>query len=127
MAKYYTPPPVTPRQKQADEAGEWSFLMPFGKALIRTDEACELIGRSPQYVRELIEAGRLESHQDTVRGTRLTNLITRRSVELYLIETSNYDPSFLVLRLESVLKKLNRAALERLIATATRLLHQIRS
>jgi hypothetical protein len=76
-------------------------------------------------VLELIEAGRLEAHRDSAVGTRKSNLVTRRSVLLYLAETANCEPGYLVIRIQALLENLNRPALIRLINTATKRLNTI--
>ena len=87
-------------------------------ALYRTDEVASTIGRSHNSVRELIESGRLEAHSDSIfRGTRKTSLITRRSMVLYLAETSNTQ-SWLLDRIEELLNTFTAAQLGRVIATA---------
>jgi hypothetical protein len=109
----------------AHQNGEFDFLMPFQKNLLRTDEVSEIIGRSKQFVRELVNNGKLEAHKDSAFGTRESAAITRRSVILYLAETANYDPTYLVLRIEALLKALNGAALTRLGNSVQTLLHRI--
>lgn len=126
MGKPYEAPVLSPEKQKAVANGEFDFLLPLAKSLWRTDEVGDAIGRSTQFVRELIEQGRLEAHQDSAYGSRNSNLVTRRSVVLYLAETANYDPAYFIIRLESVIKKLKPSALDRLIATATRLRNQIR-
>jgi hypothetical protein len=120
MGKSYSPPALDKATATAHSRGDFDFLMPFQKNLLRTDEVSDVIGRSKQFVRELVEGGRLEAHKDSAFGDRQSAVITRRSVILYLAETSNYDPSFLVLRLETLLKQLNGPALARLIQAATK-------
>lgn len=128
MGKPYSPPVLSPSAQKAVTNGEFDFLLPLAKPLWRTDEVGTAIGRSRQFVRLLIDEGRLEAHQDNGRGERLriSSLVTRRSVVLYMAETANYDPAFFILRLEAALTKARAPTLDRLIATATRLRHQIR-
>jgi hypothetical protein len=121
----YTPPPLNKELRAAVHRGDFDFLLPFQKPLWRTDEVAEVIGRSIQYVRALIEAGRLEAHQDSAFGDRKSNLITRRSVLLYLAETANYDPGYLVIRIEVLIKRLPAPALDRLVATARKLRERV--
>lgn len=100
--------------------------MPYEKPLYRTDEVAAAIGReNTQYVRVLIDEGRLEAHRDSARGERKSNLVTRRSVLLYLAETANYDPAYLVIRMEALLKTLNPPALHRLIDAARKRLNAL--
>jgi hypothetical protein len=123
--KSYAPPQLNPRQLAAVEAGEYDFLIPTRKPLMRTDEVAVAIHRSLNFVRALIDDGRLESHQDSATGNRNTNIVTRRSVVLYLAETADYDPAYIVMRLEVIMKTLKAPALERLIAFATKQKNQI--
>lgn len=120
MSIQYSPPSISPKRKQAVERGDFDFLMPFEKALYRTDEVGDAIGRDPKYVRELIDCGRLEAQQDSASGARKSNLVTRRSVLIYLAETANYDPASIVLRIEVIIKTLKPAALDRIIDAARR-------
>lgn len=119
MPKTYSPPTLSPRQLQAVENGEYDFLIPTRKPLMRMDEVCDVLRRSSGFVRHLVENGRLEVHRDSARGERPSNIITRRSVVLYLAETSDYDPAYMVMRIEVVMKTLKSpAALDRLISFA---------
>ena len=126
MAKAYSAPSLGKQKRKAIAQGDFDFLLPLQKNLWRTDEVADAISRDQQYVRALIDDGRLEAHRDSALGVRKSSLITRRSILLYLAETANYDPAYLVLRLEAVLKKLNPAALDRLIAAARQQQNRIR-
>lgn len=117
MPDTYSPRSLDKKTLAAVGRGDFDFLLPFQKPFWRTDEVAEVIGRSTQYVRELIDGGRLEAHQDSAYGTRKTSLVTRRSVLLYLAETANYDPGYLVIRIEVITKRLTAPTLDRLIAT----------
>lgn len=125
MAKTYSPPVLTPEKEKGVAAGEFDFLLPLAKNLWRTDEVAGAIGRSMQYVRQLVEEGRLEAYKDSACGGRKSSLITRRSLVLYFAETANHDPSFHVIRIEVLLSNLTPAALDRLIAKATKLRNQL--
>lgn len=126
MAKPYSAPVLSKESARGVANGDFDFLLPLAKNLWRTDEVADAIGRSIQYVRQLIESGRLEAHKDSAYGTRESSLVTRRSVLLYLAETATYDPAYFVIRLESAIKKLPTQSLDRLIVTATRLRNTIR-
>lgn len=125
MAITYSAPKLEPRTRQALERGEFDFLQPYRKQLLRTDEVGTLIGRDPRYVRDLVESGRLEAHRDSATGERKSNIITSRSVLLYLVETANYVPADFEARLLAWMKTLTPAALHRLITVATRQREQI--
>jgi hypothetical protein len=125
MAKTYSPPVLTPEKAKAAANGEFDFLLPLAKNLWRTDEVADAIGRGTQYVRQLVEEGRLEAHKDSAFGSRESSLITRRSLVLYFAETANYDPTFHVVRIEALLPKLTCAALDRLVAKVTKLRNQL--
>lgn len=125
MPKTYSEPSLDKKTLDAIGRGDFDFLLPFHKPFWRTDEVAEVIGRSIQYVRQLIEEGRLEAHQDSAYGDRKTSLVTRRSVLLYLAETANYDPGYLVIRIEVLLKRLTAPTLDRVSATAQKLRERI--
>lgn len=126
MPKTYSPPPLTERQRAAVENGEYDFLVPTRKALMRTDEVANVLHRSQDFVRALADDCRLERHSDSAQtGGRPSGVFTRRSVILYLAETSNYDPAYIVMRLEAVMRTLKPAALDRLITFCQRQKHLI--
>lgn len=118
MGKSYAPPSLNPRQLAAVENGEYDFLIPTRKPSMRVDEVCDTLRRSTGFVRALIEDGRLEAHRDSAKGERASSVVTRRSVVFYLAETSDYDPAYIVMRIEVVMKTLKGAALDRLISFA---------
>lgn len=122
MPKTYSPPALPKDQQTAVDRGEYDFLIPVQKSLLRQDEVAEVLDRSTQFVGELIDRGRLEAHRDHAfgAGLRKSNRVTRRSLILYLAETSNYDPAYMVMRIEVVLKTLKTPQLDRLIAFAHR-------
>jgi hypothetical protein len=119
MPTSYSPPKLNPLQMAAVESGEYDFLVPTRKALMRTDEVASVLHRSSEFVRRLGEAGKLEGHIGTPDG-RSTSVYTRRSVIMHLVETGNYDPAFMVMRVEAVLKTFKTPALDRIIAFANR-------
>lgn len=125
MPKSYAAPSLNQRQLAAVENGEYDFLIATRKPLMRTDEVAVAIHRSLDFVRGLVEAGRLEAHRDSAKGERKTNIITRRSVILYLVETGDYTTEQIVMRVEVVMKTLQAPALDRLIAFAMRQKHLI--
>ena len=121
MPKTYSPPRLNERQIKAVENGEYDFLVPTRKQLMRIDEVCAVLGRSPNFVRALGDEGKLEKHSSTAQTEgRPSAVYTRRSVIMHLAETSNYDTSYLVIRIEAVMKTLNTPHLDRLISFATR-------
>jgi hypothetical protein len=126
MPTLYSPPKLAPRTQTAIDNGEFDFLLPYRKPFYRVDEVSEAIGGfAHNFVRALIDAGKLEAHRHGSGEFRKVAAVTRRSVLLYLAETANYDPTFLVIRIEALLKNLNRPALIRLVNTATKRLNQI--
>jgi hypothetical protein len=64
------------------------FLIPVKKNLLTTGEVARFIGRNEDYVRQLLDEGRMEYHADSAFGTR----VTRRSVLYYLLKTAQYEP-----------------------------------
>ena len=125
MTNNYVAPRLKPAVKASLDRGEFDFLMPVKKRLLRTDEVAEIIGREQQYVRELIEQGRLEAHRDSAFGQRKSSLVTSRSVLLYLVSIANYDPVYCVIQVEMICKTFRPAQLDRLIAFATKLKNQV--
>jgi hypothetical protein len=121
----YSPPKLEPRIQRAADAGEYDFLLPYSKALYRTDEVADCIGRDPAYVRALIDAGRLEAHRDSALGDRKSSRVTRRSILVYLVETANYETIDIVVRVESVLKTMRPHHITRIIAAAKKRLMEI--
>jgi hypothetical protein len=116
-------PATTPARSQsgpkAPEQGEFDFLMgddgvnlPLRKKLLHPREVARIIGRELDYVRELVEAGRLEAHQDSAFGERKSNRITRRSVALYLAETAAYEPGALGSRVAAMVESLGHPELD---------------
>lgn len=99
--------------------GHFDFAMPWGKLLLNTREVARAIGREQDYVRQLVESGRLEAHQDSAFGERKSSLVTRRSVLVYLAETATYEPRAMQSRLEALVDDLTRPQLEALLARAT--------
>jgi hypothetical protein len=67
----------------------FDFLIPFQhKQLLSTEEVARCLGREVDFVRQLVELGKLEAFQDSAFGTRLSNRITRRSVVVHLARTA---------------------------------------
>jgi hypothetical protein len=107
------------------EQGEFDFLIPWGplKKLATTAEVARVIGRQVDFVRALVESGRLESHADSATGEQLSNRITTRSVRVLMAETAQYESADLLPRLEAVVRDLGPAgwdALEQFIARCRR-------
>ena len=99
----------------------FDFLMPYKKALLTTPEVGKVIGRAQDYVRELIDQGRLESHADSAFGQQKSNMVTRRSVLVYLARTAQYDPAHFVDSITDLLGTLTNEQLKRVIIAATRI------
>jgi hypothetical protein len=114
MALAYSAPKLTATAHAAVDRGDFDFLVPYKKPLYRTDEAADTISRSTEFIRCLIEEGRLEAHRDsaTTEG-RKSSLVTRRSLLLYQVSIANYDPNSIVARLEAIAKTLGPAQLDR--------------
>jgi hypothetical protein len=88
--------------------------------LLSTKEVAGVIDRKTKFVRELIDAGQLETHADSAFGKRTTNRITRRSVVLYFIKTPLCDASHFVGAWEQLLSDLSNNQLQHFIVAATR-------
>jgi hypothetical protein len=98
----------------------FDFLMPFKKALYTVPETAKTIGREQDFVRELIQEGRLEAHADSAFGTRKSNLVTRRSVLVYFARTAQYDPAQFLDAFGDLMSALTADQLTKLIVLATR-------
>lgn len=112
------------RAEDAEIAGaqrNFDFLMPYKKALLTVPEVGKVIGREQDFVRELIDNGRLEAHADSAFGERKSNRVTRRSVLIYFARTAQYSPSHFIDTFEEILRSLTTAQLSQLIITASRL------
>lgn len=105
----------------ANAQRNFDFLMPYRKALYTIKEVCEAIQRGPDFVRELIDDGRLETHADSAFGELKSNRITRRSVVVYLARTALYDPAHFIDSIEELLKTLTNEQLTRLSIAITRI------
>jgi hypothetical protein len=103
----------------ADAQRNFDFLLPYRKPLYTVPDTVKAIGREQDYVRELIDLGRLEAHQDSAFGTRKSNLVTRRSIAVYLARTAQYDPAHFVDSFKELLATLTPAQLTQLIVLAT--------
>jgi hypothetical protein len=98
----------------------FDFLMPYRKALLTTPEVAKTIGREQDFVRALIQDGRLEAHADSALGERSSNRVTRRSVLVYFARTAEYDPAQFIDAFADLLKALTPDQLTKLIVMATR-------
>jgi hypothetical protein len=97
----------------------FDFLMPYKKALYSVREAAKAIGREQDFVRKLIELGRLEAHADSAFGTQKTNLVTRRSILVYHARTAQYAPADFIESFADLLRALTPDQLTKLIVLAT--------
>lgn len=103
----------------ANAQRNFDFLLPYKKPLYTVPETGKTIGREQDFVRELIELGRLEAHADSAFGTRKSNLITRRSIAVYFARTAQYDPAHFVDSFKDLLTTLTPDQLTKLIVMAT--------
>jgi hypothetical protein len=120
MALAYSAPKLTATAHAAVDRGDYDFLAPYKKPLYRTDEAADTISRSTEFIRCLIEEGRLEAHRDSASGDRKSSLVTRRSLLLYQVSIANYNPNSIVARLEAILKTFSPPQLDRLARSISR-------
>lgn len=97
----------------------FDFLMPFKKATLNTQEVGQVIGFGDDYVRKLIEDGRLEAHADSAFGTRPTYRVTRRSILVYFARTAQYDPAQFLDGFKDLLRSLTSEQLTKLIVMTT--------
>lgn len=98
----------------------FDFLMPFKKALYSVREAAKAIAREDDFVRKLIELGRLEAHADSAFGTQKSNVVTRRSILVYHLRTALYEPAnFVDDSFADLLRAMTPEQLTKLIVMAT--------
>ncbi|HMJ06382.1 MAG TPA: hypothetical protein VK474_09035 [Chthoniobacterales bacterium] len=97
----------------------FDFLMPYKKALLTTKEVAQVIGREQDFVRELIQEGRLESHADSAFGLMKSNRVTRRSVLVYFARTAQYEPAQFIDGFRDLFLTLTPEQLTKLIVLAT--------
>ncbi len=70
---------------------DFDFLIPFQtRKLLSTADVAHILRREDDFVRKLVERGKLEAHLDSAYGNRLSARITRRSVCVHLARTANY-------------------------------------
>lgn len=125
----YAPPKLNAGAREAMNRGEFDFLIPVKKPLLRKGEVADVLQRSLAFVTALVDSGRLEAHRDSAFGgvdaQRQSDRITRRSLLLHLVSTANYEPSYSVLGVEMICKTYGPAQLDRVIAFCTRQKNQI--
>lgn len=97
----------------------FDFLMPYKKTLLTTPEVAKTIGREQDFVRALIQDGRLETHADSALGERQSNRITRRSVLVYFARTAQYEPAQFIESFADLLHAMTPEQLTKLIVMAT--------
>jgi hypothetical protein len=97
----------------------FDFLMPYKKPLYNMRETVETIRREDDFVRKLIELGRLEAHADSAFGTQKTNLVTRRSILVYHLRTAQYEPAQFIESFADLLSAMTPEQLTKLIVMAT--------
>jgi hypothetical protein len=79
-------------------------------------EVAALLGRTDQFVRDLLEHRRLLGHALCGRGEspRKSYQIHRKALELYLLQTANFQPEEYVQRICQLLRRLPREQRERI-------------
>jgi hypothetical protein len=97
----------------------FDFLMPYRKPLYTVPETAKTIAREGDFVRKLIELGRLEAHADSAFGTQKTNLVTRRSILVYHLRTAQYEPAHFIESFADLLGAMTGDQLTKLIVMAT--------
>jgi len=102
----------------------FSGLLPPGKLWFTPPEVAPLIGRTPQYIRNTINAGALMGHvagQD--QGTRQNHRIHRHALLLYLRQSACYEPVDFLEQLAEVIATLppyHRKQLDKILLTSRR-------
>lgn len=111
-----TPTEIEAAQKNFD------FLIPYQhRKHLTTEEVAGILGRKADFVRQLVEEGKLESLQDSAFGTRLSNRITRRSVAVHLARISTLTPEEFAEILYEALTTLSPEARQKMVARLTKL------
>ena len=107
----------TPAEYEAAQRG-FNWLMPVRKSLLTTGEAAAVLGREVDFVRQLIEDGKLEAHSDTAMGERKSSRVTRRSVLLRLLTTANYTPEDFPRQVTELMESLDPTELRQMAEAA---------
>ena len=92
------------------------FPLDASREWFTAKELAALLGRTDQFVRDMVDNGRIFGHTLRGRGVsgRKVYQIHRSAVELYLLETANFIPSDYVHRIFSMAVRLPRAEREKL-------------
>lgn len=75
------------------------------RALLRVDEVAGYLRLSRDTIYNMVVAGELEGHRRECERSVL--LITRRSVEIFLVKTSTLEPGELFARLQAIARRLS--------------------
>jgi len=97
----------------------FDFLLPYKKSLYSVPETAKAIGRKDDFVRELIDDGRLEAHADSAFGSLKSNRVTRRSIAVYLARTAQYDPAQFIDQFRELFRTLTPEQLNKVVVMAT--------
>lgn len=91
------------------------FPLEAGREWFTPKELAALLGRTDQFVRDMLENDRILGHALRGRGQseRRCYQIHRNAVELYLLETANFTPEDYVERLFRLIRRLPRPYRER--------------
>lgn len=100
----------TPRQ-------HFAYILPSEKQWFSTKEVAEILGRTPQHVRNAFEGQQLLGHTLCVHNQegmplRKRHQVTREALLLYLFESANYKPEDFLARIEEVLQRLSKKELK---------------
>ncbi|MDR2668077.1 MAG: helix-turn-helix domain-containing protein, partial [Puniceicoccales bacterium] len=92
------------------------FPVDISREWFTAKELAALLGRTDQFVRDMVDNGRILGHTLQGRGAsgRKVYQIHRSAVELYLLETANFTPSEYVTRVFNVVARLPRSDREKL-------------
>ncbi len=96
---------------------DFDWLVPTTKELLRPDEVARYLGRSPDFVEQMIDEGRLEYLSPADRQVE-RKVITRRSLILLIAEQFRGDPARWMERVEALLNHMDAAQLTRVITAA---------
>lgn len=101
----------------------FSVMVPPGKTWFTPPEVAPLIGRTPQYVRNAINAGVIAGHVTPGNaGGRQCHSVHRDALLLHLRQTASYEPLDILDQLAGIIRKLparHRRELDRLLLAKT--------
>lgn len=107
----------TPSSVSTTAALPGALGLPAGRAFFSVKEAAALLGRSPQFIRDAFDNQAICGHAlASRRDGRRSLVIPREALQLFLLESANYQPADYVDRLAQLLRRLSPEAQRQLRA-----------